>query len=154
MSVFPNTSQKNYLTGQAALNVPREDGHFADWHFTEVFLSGHGKLPIAGQDFPDTSHLLGSYGVRECAGVLRRYGLALKAEQKVYAANHVRAALDLVIAGIFKGQVPSHITLDDTLDEAEDLIAFNEQINILKQHITDRFPFSLPFLEQWQAQQH
>lgn len=154
MHAFPITSQTHYLTGQAALNVPSEDGHFADWHFTEVFLSGHGKLPIAGQDFPDTSHLLGSYGVRECAGVLRRYGLAITAEQKVYAANHVRAALDLLIAGILKGQVPSHITLGDTIDAPEDLIAFDEQINILKERITDRFPLSLPLLEQWQAQQH
>ena len=151
---FPVTSSHHYLTGQAALNVPSEDGHFADWHFMEVFLSGRGKLAIAGQDFPDTSHLLGSYGVRECAAVLRRYGLAIDAAQEVYAANHVRAALDLVIAGIFKGQVPSHITLDDTLDAAEDLIAFDEQISILKQRITDRFPLTLALLEQWEAQQH
>jgi hypothetical protein len=152
MNHFPITSPTHYLTGQAALNVPSDDGDFADWHFTEVFLSGRGKLPIAGQDFPDTSYLLGSYGVRECASVLRRYGLAIESQQKVYAANHVRAALDLVVAGISKGKVPSHITLDDTIDTKEGLAAFGEQISVLKQRITDHATLSL--LEQWEAQQH
>lgn len=152
MSPFPITSQAHYLTGQAALNVPSEAGDFADWHFTEVFLSGRGKLPIAGQDFPDTSPWLGSYGVRECAQVLRRYGLSIAANQQVFAANHVRAALDLVIAAISKGQLPSHITLDDTLDSAHERQDFDEQLRFLKQRLTD--PTALALLAQWEAQQH
>jgi hypothetical protein len=68
MRAFPITSLKHYLTGQAALNVPSKSGDFADWHFTEVFLSGRGKLPVAGRDFP-------------------------YAQQKVCAANHASLAL-------------------------------------------------------------
>jgi hypothetical protein len=152
MNSFPITSRQHYLTGQAALNVPSADGHFADWHFSEVFLSGRGKLPIAGQDLPDTSHLFGSYGVHDCTAVLRRYGLALGTQQKVFAANHVRAALDLVVAGISKGKVPSHITLDDTIDDDADRVAFYEQMSVLKQRISDNK--ALLLLEQWESQQH
>lgn len=152
MNTLPSTSRTHYLTGQAALNVPGDDDSLADWHFNEVFLSGRGRFPIAGRDFPDTSNLLGTYGIRECAQVLRRYGLAIEQNKKVYAANHVRAALDLVVAAISKGQVPHHVTIDDTLDTEEGARDFGEQIGLLKQRITDRITLSL--LEQWESQQH
>ena len=93
MNAFPHTSERNYITGKAALNVPNEDGSFADWHFDEVFLSGRGKIRIAGQDTPETAALLGNYGIRECGGVLRRFGVSLPTDDKVYAASTVLAIL-------------------------------------------------------------
>jgi len=136
---LPATSQQHYLTGQAALNVPYEDNTFADWHFDEVFLSGRGRFRVAGQDFPDTSHLLGAYGIRECGGVLRRYGVKLGEGEKVYAANHVRAVLDLVVSTLSKGKIPAHVTVADTLDSEESLKDFREQLDLLKKM---GYPFS------------
>ena len=152
MTQFPSTSQEHYLTGQAALNIPNEDGSFADWHFTEVFLSGRGRFPIAGENFPDTTELLGSYGIRECAGVLRRFGLVLGEGEKVYAANHVRAVLDLVVKTLSKGRIPEHVTIEDILDTPEGRRELQEQLHRLKERITDRVTLSL--LEQWEQQQH
>lgn len=152
MNLLPATTPAHYLTGQAALNVPGDNDQFADWHFAEVFLSGRGRFPVAGVDALDTSDLLGSYGIRECAQVLRRYGLAIDPQHKVYAANHVRAALDLILASITKGYVPSHITLDDTLDDEDSLRDFRLQMDGLKLRISS--PTTLSLLAQWEAQQH
>jgi hypothetical protein len=52
-------------------------------------------LCIAGRNFPDTSALLGTTGVRECSSILRRSGVELPASRKFYAANRDRARLDL-----------------------------------------------------------
>lgn len=150
MNAIPATSETAYLTGQAALNVPTDNGDFADWHFTEVFLSGRGRFPIAGQNFIDTRSLLGNYGIRECSDALRKHGLALGASQKVYAANYVRAILDLVVSNILQGHVPHHITVNDTLDSDTDLAELQSQIVALKHKMTDSSSFSL--LEQWHAQ--
>jgi hypothetical protein len=151
MNQLPVTSEEHYLTGQAALNVPYEDNTFADWHFDEVFLSGRGRFPVAGRDFPDTSPLLGTYGIRECASVLRRYGVQLGENEKVYAANHVRAVLDLVVSTLSKGKIPVHVTVGDTLDSEESLREFRAQVRLLKERVTDRVTLSL--LAQWEQQQ-
>jgi len=152
MNHIPSTSPEHYLTGQAALNVPYDDNTFADWHFDEVFLSGRGRFRVAGQDFPDTSQFLGSYGVRECSAVLRRYGVKLDDGEKVYAANHVRAVLDMVVSALSKGKVPAHVTVDDTLDSPESLRDFHEQLGALKKRITDSVTLSL--LHRWEQQQN
>lgn len=148
---LPATSPEHYLTGQAALNVPSDDGDFADWHFTEVFLSGRGRFVVAGENFIDTTPLLGTYGIRECADVLREHGLQIPEHEKVYAANHVRAVLDLVLSALEKGQVPSHITVDDTLDSEASRRDLSEQIERLKMRMTDRTALTL--FEQWEKQQ-
>lgn len=148
---LPATSPEHYLTGQAALNVPGDDGDFADWHFTEVFLSGRGRFVVAGKNFLDTTHLLGTYGIRECADVLRGHGLPIPKNEKVYAANHVRAVLDLVLSALVKGQVPNHITVADTIDSETGRKDLAEQIQRLKNQMTDRTALSL--FEQWEKQQ-
>jgi hypothetical protein len=152
MHHIPATSETQYLTGRAALNVPYEDNTFADWHFDEVFLSGRGRFRIAGRDLPDTSSLLGTYGIRECSAVLKRYGVALEPHEKVYAANHVRALLDLVVSSILKGKSPSHVTVNDTLDTEQSLHDFRLQVAALKTKITDSVTLSL--LTTWEQQQH
>jgi hypothetical protein len=151
MNALPATSETAYLTGQAALNVPTDSGDFADWHFTEVFLSGRGRFSIAGQNFIDTRSLLGNYGIRECSDALRKHGLVLGTSQKVYAANYVRAILDLVVSNILQGHIPHHITVSDTLDSEADNAELEKQIVALKHKMTDSNTLSL--LEQWHYQQ-
>jgi hypothetical protein len=148
MTPLPHTSEQNYITGKAALNVPNEDGSFADWHFDEVFLSGRGKIRIAGQDTPETATLLGNYGIRECGGVLRRFGVSLPTNDKVYAASHIRAILDMVLYSIANQRPPEHVTVHDMLDTSEDVAELQTQVNHLKQKLTDSVALSL--LTEWE----
>jgi hypothetical protein len=152
MNTLPHTSERNYITGKAALNVPNEDGSFADWHFDEVFLSGRGKIRIAGKDAPETVNLLGNYGIRECSGVLRRFGVSVQTDEKVYAANHIRALLDMVLTSLAKNRIPEHVTIEDMLDTTEEREELRTQVNQLKQKITDQVTLSL--LTQWEQKQH
>lgn len=149
MTAFPVTTPIQYLTGQAVLNIPTEDNDFADWHFTEVFLSGRSKLYIAERDRPTTHDVLGSYGIRECSAVLRRYGVPLADGFVVYAANYVRAILDMVLYSIRKGKLPHHVTVDDMLDYAADKAELSEQVQQLKMWLTDKQEIAL--LMEWQA---
>lgn len=151
MDTFPHTSERNYITGKAALNVPNEDGSFADWHFDEVFLSGRGKIRIAGQDAPETATLLGNYGIRECGGVLRRFGVSLPTDEKVYAASHIRAILDMVLYSIANQRPPEHVTVHDMLDAPEDVAELQTQVKTLQSKITDKITLSL--LTQWAQKQ-
>jgi hypothetical protein len=151
MNAFPHTSERNYITGKAALNVPNEDGSFADWHFDEVFLSGRGKIRIAGQDTPETAALLGNYGIRECGGVLRRFGVSLPTNDKVYAATHIRAILDMVLYSIANQRPPEHVTVHDMLDAPEDVAELQTQVKTLQGKITDKITLSL--LTQWAQKQ-
>lgn len=151
MSSLPHTSETRYITGKAALNVPNEDGSFADWHFDEVFLSGRGKIRLAGADIPETISLLGNYGIRECSGVLRRFGVGVRADEKVYAANHIRAILDMALAAIAKKRVPEHVSVQDMLDSPEDVGELRAQVQRLKEKITDQVTLSL--LSQWEQKQ-
>ncbi|MFZ3047975.1 MAG: hypothetical protein WA151_18835 [Desulfatirhabdiaceae bacterium] len=152
MNTLPHTSEKNYITGKAALNVPNEDGSFADWHFDEVFLSGRGKIRVAGKDAPETAHLLGSYGIRECGGILRRFGVSVQTEEKVYVANHIRALLDMVLNSLAKNRIPEHVTIEDMLDTTEEREELQTQVKQLKQKITDQVTLSL--LTKWEQKQH
>jgi hypothetical protein len=151
MNTFPHTSKRNYITGKAALNVPNEDGSFADWHFDEVFLSGRGKIRIAGQDAPETTSLLGNYGIRECSGALRRFGVSLPTDDKVYAASHIRAILDMVLYSIANQRPPDHVTVHDMLDAPEDVAELLTQVKTLQGKITDKITLSL--LTQWAQKQ-
>ncbi len=152
MDILPPTSEQHYITGKAALNVPNPDGSFADWHFDEVFLSGRGKIRIAGKDTQETISLLGCYGIRECSGVLRRFGLAVPESQKVYTANHVRALLDMVLASLAKNKIPEHVTIDDMLDSAQEQEELQTQLQLLKHKITN--PLTLSLLNQWEQRQY
>lgn len=148
MNTIPHTSEQHYITGKAALNVPNPDGSFADWHFDEVFLSGRGKIRIAGKDTEPTFPMLGNYGIRECSDTLRRFGLAVPATDKVYTANHVRAILDMVLASISKKKLPAHIVADEFIDSANELAELKSKVQELKHKISDQVILSL--LTQWE----
>ena len=148
MNTLPHTSEANYITGKAALNVPNPDGSFADWHFDEVFLSGRGKIRIAGKDTEPTFSMLGNYGIRECSDTLRRFGLAVPVTDRVYTANHVRAILDMVLASISKKKLPAHIVAGEFIDSEIELAELRSKVQELKQKISD--PMILSLLTQWE----
>jgi hypothetical protein len=149
MTAFPVTTRTQYLTGQTALNIPTKTNDFADWHFSEVFLSGRGRLHIAGQDLPSTDDVLGDYGIHECSDVLRRYGVPLAESFTVYAGNYVRSILDMVLYSIRNGTLPHHVTVDDMLDYAADKSELVEQVQQLTTRLTDRHQIAL--LTEWRA---
>jgi hypothetical protein len=148
MNTLPHTSEQHYITGKAALNVPNPDGSFADWHFDEVFLSGRGKIRIAGKDMEPTLPMLGSYGIRECGDTLRRFGLAIPDTEKVYTANHIRAILDMVLTSIAKKKLPSHVVVDEFIDSESELAELQSKVQELKTKISDQITLSL--LVQWE----
>ena len=149
MNTIPHTSEQHYITGKAALNVPNPDGSFADWHFDEVFLSGRGKIRIAGKDTEPTFPILGSYGIRECSATLRRFGVDVPETEKVYTANHVRAILDMVLSSISKHKQPDHVTALDLIDSDCDIAELKSKVQELKQKISDTT--SLALLTEWEA---
>jgi hypothetical protein len=148
MDTFPHTSEQNYITGRAALNIPNEDLSFADWHFDEMFLSGRRTPRVAGIDTESTFDLLGNYGIRECGGVLRRCGVPLPISAKAYAASHYRAILDMVIFSIRKNRLPEHVSVHDMLDTSEQIAELQTQVDRLKLKLTD--PIALFLLNQWE----
>jgi hypothetical protein len=148
MNTIPHTSEQHYITGKAALNVPNPDGSFADWHFDEVFLSGRGKIRIAGRDTTPTLPILGNYGIRECSDTLRRFGLAVPDTEKVYTANHVRAILDMVLASLAKKKLPAHVVAAEFIDSESELAELKSKVQELKTKITD--PITLSLLQQWE----
>ncbi len=149
MHPLPHTSPDHYITGKAALNVPNEDGSFADWHFTETFLSGRGKIRVAGMDTTTTTPMLGNYGVRECSATLRRFGLAVPDTEKVYTANHVRAILDMVLASLAKKKMPAHVVAEEFIDSESELAELKSKVQELKTKISDTT--SLALLAEWEA---
>jgi hypothetical protein len=147
---IPETTNENYITGTSALNVPTEDGKFADWHFTETFLTTGTRFRIAGQNYPSTSDIFGNYGIRECGTILREYGAYIEPNKKVYVANYVRAILDLVYNITKEHQSADFLKLDDYFEEQEKSEVFNK-INSIKSQVTDIIQLKL--LNQWEYQQ-
>lgn len=147
MKIIPQTSERHYLTGMTALNIPMEDGHIADWHFTGAFLHPSSRFHIAGENRLDTHDHLGDYGIRECSDVLRRFGAQVAPGQKVYAATYVRAILDLVLSSILNGHFPAHVEVHDLLYNEKDLSELAMQVTQLQQRIKD--PKTLDLLERW-----
>ena len=148
MKPLPHTSETYYITGKAALNAPNPDGSFADWHFDEVFLSGKGKIRMAGREIASTFAMLGDYGIRESSATLRRFGLTVPLAEKVYMANHVRAILDMVLASIAKNKLPSHVVATEFLDSENELHELHSKVQEVKTKISDQFMLSL--LQQWE----
>jgi hypothetical protein len=148
LTPLPPTSLEHYITGRAALNVPDADGSFADWHFSETFLSGRGKIRVAGKNAPATTDLLGSYGIRECSDVLRRFGAGVQLGEKIYVASPIRALLDMVLASLAKHRMPEHVRIDDMLDSAADQEEFWSQVQALKLKLAGKDTLSL--LNQWE----
>lgn len=118
--LLPKTAPTRYLTGMTALNIPAPEGTTGDWHFEESFLGRKGRAPkffVAGEGTElNTNPIWGAWGIYDCSSILRAKGIAIAAEEKIYAANHGRAISDLLYRALKNLEYPHHIAVDDWLD--------------------------------------
>jgi hypothetical protein len=150
METLPDTTETEYFTGITALNIPTEEGDFSDWHFTDTFLRRKTRLRIAGKDSADTTQILGSYGIRECSNLLRRYGVDIPKDQKVYSADFVRALLDSVYTNILENRIP-FFQVDEVLDDESQQEIFFKKLQELKTHVKSQVQLTL--MNQWESKQ-
>ena len=143
---IPQTTPDAYLTGTAALSIPTEKGDMADWHFDAVFLREGTRCRVAGANFPSASDLLGCFGIRERANVLRDRAVPLPTHQAVCAATYPRAVLDLLLTTTAEHKQPAFLQASDTLEEG-DLQSVLEQLEAIRDRIEDCKQLSL--LDQW-----
>jgi len=139
--VLPKTTPTCYLTGMTALNIPAPEGTTGDWHFEESFL-GRGnirpKIFVAGEGRAlNTNVIWGALGIYDCSSILRAKGIAIAAEERVYAANHCRAVLDMLYNALQHKEYPHHITVDDWLDVDSELKRFFENVLALNDFLKD-----------------
>ncbi len=137
MTALPATTPEHYLTGTSAMTIPSGETAFVDWHFVDTFLGGKASFRIAGHNFPDTSAIFGTQGIRECASILQRSGVELPAGTAFYAANRDRALLDLILVNLQQGRRPDHLHLDDFADDDGDLRHLHTALTALRPRLND-----------------
>ena len=139
--MLPKTTATRYLTGMTALNIPAPEGTTGDWHFEESFWGRKGRAPkffVAGEGTElNTNSIWGVLGIYDCSSILHAKGIAIAAEEKVYAANHCRAILDLLYRALKNLEYPHHIAIDDWLD-----------IAVEKRRLYDSLPMLNGFLKE------
>lgn len=134
------------------MTIPSPDTPFVDWHFVDTFLNGKARFRVAGMgDTPDTSMILGSFGVRECGDALRRGGVQLDAQEPVWAATRDRALLDMIIGNVMKNRRPDHIQLDQYFENDVDRKTFEQQLAQVRTKTEALLHPDL--LDQWMMQQ-
>jgi hypothetical protein len=128
-----------YISGFAALNLPAPEGTSGDWHFDNNFYtsdrdSGEAISFIAGEG-PDalvnTNHIYAEYGIYECRGVLEYYKFDF--DGTPHAANHFRAALDMLYYFIMRNRTPRDIygaaqDFFDTAEQEKELFSMAEKM--------------------------
>ncbi len=133
------------------MTIPDGETAFVNWHFVDTFLEGRASFRIAGRNFPDTSGLLGTTGVRECAAILRNSGVPLPAGSTFYAANRDRAFLDLLLGNLQQGRRPDHLRIADYSDTDTEAEHLKVEIARLRDRLKETAPIRL--LDEWLAQQ-
>jgi hypothetical protein len=139
--ILPKTTTTCYLTGMTALNIPAPEGTTGDWHFEESFL-GRGNIApkffVAGEGSAlNTNPIWGVLGIYECGSILHAKGIAIASDEKVYAANHCRAVLDMLYNAIKRKEYPSHIIIDDWLDVDSEQKRFFETVRVLNDFLKE-----------------
>ncbi len=139
--VLPKTTSTCYLTGMTALNIPAPEGTTGDWHFEESFWGRENirpKIFVAGEGRDlNTNAIWGALGIYDCSSILRAKGITIATEERVYAANHCRAVLDMLYNALQHKEYPYHITVDDWLDVDSELKRFFENIPVLNNFLED-----------------
>lgn len=126
---FIGTSPGYYLSGTTALNIPSAT-LTGGWHLTSILSQISVQLNMAGEGahaFVNTNPDFGQEGVFECSQKLIEFGANLPIGIQVYAANHHRAVLDLLVMTARNLQNPAFIHLPDYFDsikEQRDVRAF------------------------------
>lgn len=139
-TALPYTTRSHYITGKTALNIPAPENTGGDWHFREAFFGRGERKPrifIAGEGEDwNTNAIWGNYGIHECSQVLKYYGLPILPEQKVYAANHYRAVLDMLYRCVKRSDYPDHLCLDDWFDNKEQKEPFIKLVKQLQPYLS------------------
>ena len=117
---FSNTPD-SYWTGSLALNLPAPEGTSGDWHKVGRIRPGDEtrlRRWCAGSElFSDTRNLMELDGVYDCTDTLRKQGFVT--DGPIYAANHFRALIDLVVTWYDRGSVPAPVPFADFLPHPE-----------------------------------
>jgi len=151
MITLPATTPEHYLTGTSAMTIPDGEVAFVNWHFVDTFLEGRASFRIAGRNFPDTSPLLGSTGVRECSAILRQSGVTLPPGRMFYAANRDRALLDMILGNLRQGRRPDHLRIADFSDTEADAEHLRTEIRLMRDRLEVADQAQL--LDEWLMQQ-
>lgn len=135
---IPATSKLRYLGGMAALNLPSPTGT-GDWHMEQTFFRSREKFSrsfISGVGCPtDTTPILGDAGVYDCTAVFAELGIPHDGAV-AYAANHARAAADLVLAAVLRGESPDFVVLDDWMPRDSDKQQVFELLDSALRHLS------------------
>lgn len=146
MNTIAHTTNAEYLTGFTALNIPNNHGDRADWHGTSIFNNINTKFIVAGKHLENTNHIFGLYGTYECSERLKKNYKTVITE-KVYAANYIRALLDIVYNSSFKKRKPE-TSINEVLDSQSDKIEFWRMYEKLKEYVKDSV--QLTILIEWE----
>jgi hypothetical protein len=147
--MLPHTTNKHYITGITALNIPSKEGT-GDWHFQESFY-GRGnikpKISLAGEgESLNTNPILADFGIYECSQVLRECGLHIPEKEKVYAANHYRAVLDMLYRAASNQTFPYHLNLEDWFNKSGEVAQLLKEVK----HMEKKLPSDeRKIIEQW-----
>lgn len=122
--MIPHTTPDHYLTGMTALNIPSPQGGQGDWHFHESFYGRAGQEPtifMAGEgEAWNTNPVFAKFGVYECSTTLRKLGLKIAPAEKVYAADHCRAMLDMLYRLVKEHASLYHLEVDEWIDDPKE----------------------------------
>jgi hypothetical protein len=133
-------SEKRYISGMAALNLPAPEGTSGDWHFLNLFYRKRREdveevFFIAGENgVVDTNPIFDKYGIYPCEEALQKRGL--RSGGRAYAANHFRAILDMLYEKLRRGGYPRYLQ-----GATKDFLDTDEEKSILLREAEKMSPF-------------
>lgn len=152
MVIPDGLSEKRYITGMEALNLPAPEDTSGDWHFLNVWYRDRERdidvVTLAGEgEEINTNPIYGSYGVYRCDEGLKQRGLEMEGAS-AWAASHFRAILDLLYGQIKKGRYPDWLqeASEDWLDTEEEKKTLLEKAAMMLPHL---LPEEQALLIQW-----
>lgn len=124
-ALIPPTTFRTYLSGFTALNIPAPEGTGGDWHAPTALLDPGSTFSLAGEGphcFVNANAVFGKDGIHECSDTLRGMGATVAPGARVYAGNHYRAIVDLLVEQA-RARLPVFDLIDpeDYLDTQEHL---------------------------------
>ncbi|WP_145928488.1 hypothetical protein OH491_24925 [Termitidicoccus mucosus] len=141
-AIIPPTTPETYLTGQIALNIPAPEGTCGDWHAEAIFDNPNANIARhraggAGM-FYNTNPLLRNLGIHECSQWFIQKHHPVPGP--VYAANHYRAILDMVINAWAKNRVPAPMSFFDYISESRHQMEFLKILREIPKKVSPRTP--------------
>ena len=123
-------SKTHYISGQKALNIDDFEHHTGDWHKFAAW--GGDEIEVKrftlmgdGEEY-NTNPYLGDSGIIDATNILRRMGIKQIAPT-VWAANHERAAADMLICNALDGlDIRQNHYLSLTIKDLDDWFSTKE----------------------------